>query len=516
MKRLSAVQDGKKHRFSPVRSVLSRAADQGVMHSPVRNILSLTETDFIHDFSGLLAGRVESLERKDFTPLFCPMPPMRYPFGRAIHTCPQKVQTKLKLGQPGDKYEQEADRMANQVVRMSEPETIQEFHKEKKGPLTEQFSTIAPQTTSGMKSATHITKEVGIPLAKAPLMYFENLFGHDLTDVRIHIDTESHNLNLDLETNAFTIGHDIYFRQGEYNPTDKHGKKLIAHELTHVLQQCRSPYLLNSPLIIRCEHRGYRPPHVRALGRRKRAVIRSIEIEERLRATFIAQALNRVLFLTMYLQGKSLDLQLPSIEVLQQSPNGNLYYRALQRLLLQLGEFIHQLSMGTQYGILAEHIDLRIMHGQRILPDQTHLLDPFTDFLLSNYNIDISDPPRGSWNIERLIHYIIAFEPHYILRATAPQTPPQAPQPQSQPSQPRTITRAQTHVTNLWIFVPDPQNHPETVSGFLTPYQAGFSPLRQTFELLRVGGTYCYYNGNRLIWLPDLPQRFPNLQPPRP
>ena len=51
----------------------------------------------------------------------CPMSPARCPFGGACHSCPPRVQAKMKIGQPGDKYELEADRVAEQVMRMPEP-----------------------------------------------------------------------------------------------------------------------------------------------------------------------------------------------------------------------------------------------------------------------------------------------------------------------------------------------------------------------------------------------------------
>jgi len=62
-------------------------------------------------------------------------------------------------------------------------------------------------------------------------------FGIDFNDVSIHTDSRSIQLNRQLNARAFTVGNDVYFNQGEYNPNSWEGKHLLAHELTHVVQQ---------------------------------------------------------------------------------------------------------------------------------------------------------------------------------------------------------------------------------------------------------------------------------------
>ena len=61
--------------------------------------------------------------------------------------------------------------------------------------------------------------------------------GSDFSGVRVHTGSESHQLNEQLGAKAFTTGQDVFFRDGEYNPTSSGGQELIAHELTHVVQQ---------------------------------------------------------------------------------------------------------------------------------------------------------------------------------------------------------------------------------------------------------------------------------------
>jgi hypothetical protein len=67
--------------------------------------------------------------------------------------------------------------------------------------------------------------------------FLEPRFGQDFSDVRVHTGAESNDLNNELQARAFTTGSDIFFRDGEYNPNSDSGKELLAHELTHVVQQ---------------------------------------------------------------------------------------------------------------------------------------------------------------------------------------------------------------------------------------------------------------------------------------
>lgn len=68
-----------------------------------------------------------------------------------------------------------------------------------------------------------------------------SVMGQDFSDVNVHTDSQSDELNQQLGAKAFTTGNDIFFRSGAYNPGQSDGQKLIAHELTHVAQQGASP-----------------------------------------------------------------------------------------------------------------------------------------------------------------------------------------------------------------------------------------------------------------------------------
>jgi hypothetical protein len=77
----------------------------------------------------------------------------------------------------------------------------------------------------------------GQPLDSGASTQMESAFGSDLSSVRVHHDKGADELNQSLNSRAFTTGKDIFFRQGEYNPGSSGGRELLAHELTHVMQQ---------------------------------------------------------------------------------------------------------------------------------------------------------------------------------------------------------------------------------------------------------------------------------------
>lgn len=160
---------------------------------------------------------------------------------------PPQIQMKLTIGQPGDKYEQEADRLAADVVqRINAPESEEVQRQEL--PEYEDKLQMKPilqrQSGAGNMAATPDVEESiqglrgsGQPLAESIRQPMEQTFGADFSSVKIHSDSQSDQLNQSLQARAFTTGQDIFFRQSEYNPNSQGGQELLAHELTHVVQQ---------------------------------------------------------------------------------------------------------------------------------------------------------------------------------------------------------------------------------------------------------------------------------------
>ncbi|WP_218082521.1 eCIS core domain-containing protein [Anthocerotibacter panamensis] len=184
------------------------------------------------------------------------------------------LQFKLTIGQPGDPYEQEADRVAEQVVGMSAPatptiqrmcatcaqeeqvvqqqsltpsitplvqkntrseeaeESLQAQHIQRQT-VSEQEETVQRTSAPDLESRLSASKSGGSALSEQERAFMEPRFGVDFSQVRVHSGGAAVQMNQQLHARAFTHGQDIYFGAGQ-SPSDY---KLLAHELTHVVQQ---------------------------------------------------------------------------------------------------------------------------------------------------------------------------------------------------------------------------------------------------------------------------------------
>jgi len=146
------------------------------------------------------------------------------------------IQAKLKIGQPGDKYEQEADQVMGMpeplVQRQPEEEEEEETLQSKETP-DQNYSGVTPDIESRIQSL----KRGGKPLPESIRTFFEPRFGVDFSKVRIHTDTQAAENSKALNARAFTVGHNLIFGAGQYTPYSNSGRKLLSHELTHVVQQ---------------------------------------------------------------------------------------------------------------------------------------------------------------------------------------------------------------------------------------------------------------------------------------
>ncbi|MDZ8085219.1 MAG: DUF4157 domain-containing protein [Nostoc sp. DedQUE12b] len=159
----------------------------------------------------------------------------------------RRPQTKLTVNQPGDIYEQEADSVANLVMqRMSVgrealPEEEDQLQMKSLAgsitPLVQRQGKGRTAATSELETSIQQARGNGQPLADDIKQPMEQAFGADFGGVKIHTDSRSDQLNQSVQARAFTTGQDIFFRQGEYSPGSHGGKELLAHELTHVVQQ---------------------------------------------------------------------------------------------------------------------------------------------------------------------------------------------------------------------------------------------------------------------------------------
>ncbi|MEI1378398.1 DUF4157 domain-containing protein [Nostoc sp. UHCC 0926] len=219
--------------------------------------------------------------------------PLNKPLTHDISRIPlRNPQAKLSISQPGDKYEQEADSVAQQVMqriaqpvnRQSiQPQALPEGEELQMKPMANSIRPLQRQEMPEdeeelqMKSLDNSTlqrQEVpeeeeelqmkpmvqrraeglmadapdieasinqarggGQAMAKNIRHPMEVAFGTDFSGVKVHTDSQSDQLNRSIQARAFTTGQDVFFRQGEYNPGSRGGQELLAHELTHVVQQ---------------------------------------------------------------------------------------------------------------------------------------------------------------------------------------------------------------------------------------------------------------------------------------
>ena len=209
------------------------------------------------------------------------------------------VQAKLTIAQPNDKYEQEADRVADAMMRMPDPgvqrqvepeEEEEEEEKLQAKPLANQITPLVqvqrqeepeeeeeetlqakplaeettplvqrqvepgeeeeekelqakskvgttPTVTPSIESRINSLKGGGQPLDTATRTFFEPRFGHNFSQVRVHTDSQASESAKSINSRAYTLGNDIVFGSPGYSPRSGAGQRLLAHELTHVVQQ---------------------------------------------------------------------------------------------------------------------------------------------------------------------------------------------------------------------------------------------------------------------------------------
>ncbi len=174
------------------------------------------------------------------------------------------IQAKLTIGPPGDIYEQEADRVADEVMRMPGPGTTErkgvseykevpsvqrictECEDELQSQPTEEEEELlqtkgvsgeTPEVTPSVESQISSIRGGGQSLPESMRIFFEPLFGQDFSQVRVHVDAKAAESAQAVNAQAYTVGNDIVFGTGRYEPGTTDGKRLLAHELTHVVQQ---------------------------------------------------------------------------------------------------------------------------------------------------------------------------------------------------------------------------------------------------------------------------------------
>lgn len=156
--------------------------------------------------------------------------------GGECHGCKKKksdLQRELRVGEVHDAYEQEADRIADRVLTSPASGRVQN------APVRVQRFTGTPgnAAVAAPPSVDRTLSASGVPLS-TPLRHdMEHRFGHDFSRVRVHSDPSAAQSAAEINANAYTVGHNIVFGAGQFTPGTHEGRRLLAHELTHVIQQ---------------------------------------------------------------------------------------------------------------------------------------------------------------------------------------------------------------------------------------------------------------------------------------
>jgi outer membrane protein OmpA-like peptidoglycan-associated protein len=224
-------------------------------HTPDQGLVSPTDTSFyprMDEHSAILSGMPFSAQRHAFIMRLHQTYGNKY-VQRLLASI--KAQAKLTVSSPNDACEQEADRVAESVTRTISSQALRQPEEEE-----EVMTSLIPQAqrqmaveeeevqtqpdgfqpaivSEDLESRINQARGGGQALSEVVRGPMEQAFGADLSGVRVHTDSEADTLNKHLGARAFTTQQDVFFRQGEYSPASGSGQKLIAHELTHVIQQ---------------------------------------------------------------------------------------------------------------------------------------------------------------------------------------------------------------------------------------------------------------------------------------
>ena len=158
------------------------------------------------------------------------------------------IQAKLTVGAVDDRHEREADRMAVAIMRVingspppgatdAAPTGNTAQRRVQRAPAASTIGLEGGDVDADTSSRIQRARSGGSPLDDGLRRKMEGGFGADFSRVRVHTDSTANGLSNRIQAKAFTTGSDIFFSKGAYSPDTSQGQKLVAHELTHTIQQ---------------------------------------------------------------------------------------------------------------------------------------------------------------------------------------------------------------------------------------------------------------------------------------
>jgi hypothetical protein len=349
--------------------------------------------------------------------------PLAGMYGHNPATTSQPIQAKLTVGAVGDKYEQEADQVAAQVVQninsptspqSAQRDTVQREALEEEElqmkpviqrealeeeelqmkpslqrealeeeelqmkPAIQRVGTQGGAVSNDLEQQIQSAKGSGQSLDPNLQSQMGQAMGADFSNVKIHTDTQSHQLNQSVQAKAFTTGQDIFFREGEYNPSSKGGQELIAHELTHVVQQNQSVARKAKPNSPSISRKADSSTHTsgggcscpRCSGTAATAVQRKVDNTTSPLQTNLVDTIGVGL---SHLKRKSADADLSNTSI-QRQPD-----IAIQRKIITIGT--EKVSVNSKDGELTEK-------GKKEKAEAIQIINTLKD----KYGVDISSP----------------------------------------------------------------------------------------------------------------------------
>lgn len=214
----------------PSRKEASRHPESGRLSPPTENDAELEGSHSRYDRTPLRAGH-------DFAQLGIFAPQL------------VRIQRKLAINKPGDEYEQQADRVADHVTRAAEPQIQracacggscskcsgeEESHS---ASMLQRYPSASGDLTEAPPLVSEVLRSPGRPLDRSTNSFMESRFGYDFSQVRVHTDSRAASSAKAIDARAYTVGTHVVFAKDQFEPSSSGGRRLLAHELTHVLQQ---------------------------------------------------------------------------------------------------------------------------------------------------------------------------------------------------------------------------------------------------------------------------------------
>jgi hypothetical protein len=153
---------------------------------------------------------------------------------KKLHRMPEKKEEDKKLMRQEDKKEEEIQKKEE---KKEDEKLMKKEEKKEEDKLQKKEATTAAASSAGVSNYVSTISSKGNPLPAQTNSFFSSRMGYDFSNVKVHTDKNAADSAKGINAKAYTIGNDIVFNEGQFNAESGEGRKLLAHELAHVIQQ---------------------------------------------------------------------------------------------------------------------------------------------------------------------------------------------------------------------------------------------------------------------------------------